>query len=171
VHELAAIITQLTALPLPTSPRTTMNVGTIAGGSGVNVLAANAQFELDVRSEGADSLTTLVANVEAQVRSARRNGVDVEMEVVGRRPAGAIPADHPLVQLAAECLAEVGLQATLTGGSTDANIPLSRGLPAIVLGITTGAGAHTLQEHIDTPPVATGMRQLLTLVTRLMQTG
>ncbi|MFH1185224.1 MAG: M20/M25/M40 family metallo-hydrolase [Chloroflexota bacterium] len=169
VHELAAIITQLTALPLPSSPRTTMNVGTISGGSGVNVLASNAQFELDVRSEGAEALTTLVANVEERVRAARRDGVEVEMEVVGRRPAGGIPADHPLVQRAVECLTEVGLNATLTAGSTDANIPLSRGLPAIVLGITTGAGAHTRHEHIDIPPVATGMRQLLILVTKLMQ--
>jgi acetylornithine deacetylase/succinyl-diaminopimelate desuccinylase-like protein len=168
VHELASIVTQLTALPLPTRPRTTMNVGTISGGSGVNVLASQAQFELDLRSEEADALGALVASVEERIRSARRAGVEVEMEVVGQRPAGEIPADHPLVQLAVACLADEGLNATLTSGSTDANIPLSKGFPAIVLGITTGAGAHTQHEYIDTAPVAKGMRQLANFVRRLV---
>lgn len=166
VHELASIVTQLTALPLPISPRTTINVGTISGGSGVNVLASHAQFELDVRCEAANALTTVIGNVEERIRAARRDAVQVEMEVIGRRPAGEIPADHPLVRLAVACLAEEGLQATLTSGSTDANMPLSLGLPAIVLGITTGAGAHTQQEYIDTPPVGKGMRQLLNFVTQ-----
>jgi tripeptide aminopeptidase len=166
VHELASLITQLTALPLPINPRTTLNVGTIAGGSGVNVLASHAEFDLDVRSEGADSLSAVTAAVEERICSARREGVQVAMEVIGQRPAGEIPPDHPLVQLAVKCLEEEGLQASLTSGSTDANVPLSCGLPAIVLGITTGAGTHTRQEYIDVPPIDRGLRQLLRFVSR-----
>jgi acetylornithine deacetylase/succinyl-diaminopimelate desuccinylase-like protein len=168
VHELASLVTQLTALRLPSSPRTTLNVGTIAGGTGINVLASHAQFELDVRSESEGALTSVVASIEERIRLARRDGVQVEMNVIGQRPAGEIPADHPLVRLAAQCLAAEGLTATLTSGSTDANVPLSRGLPSIVLGITTGGGTHTPQEYVDTAPVAQGMRQLVNFVEKSM---
>lgn len=167
VHELASIVTQLAALPLPSTPRTTINVGTIAGGSGINVLASHAHFELDVRSEGADTLESVVGRIEERIRAARREGVDVKMELIGHRPAGQISGSHPLVRLAVECISGQGLKASLTSGSTDANVPLSRGIPSIVLGVTTGAGAHTQQECIDTPPIAKGMRQLYSFVTRL----
>jgi acetylornithine deacetylase/succinyl-diaminopimelate desuccinylase-like protein len=143
-------------------------VGTIAGGTGINVLASHAQFELDVRSESEGALTSVVASIEERIRLARRDGVQVEMNVIGQRPAGEIPADHPLVRLAAQCLAAEGLTATLTSGSTDANVPLSRGLPSIVLGITTGGGTHTPQEYVDTAPVAQGMRQLVNFVEKSM---
>jgi acetylornithine deacetylase/succinyl-diaminopimelate desuccinylase-like protein len=145
-----------------------MNVGTISGGTGINVLASQAQFELDVRSEDPSELQTLVTEVEQTISSAGREGVRVDFEVIGHRPAGALPIDHPWVQLALECIAELGLKGGATSGSTDANIPLSRGFPSIVLGVTTGAGAHTLSEYIDTPPVSQGMQQVFRFVTRLL---
>ena len=170
VHEVAAMITRLTSLRLPTSPRTTMNVGTISGGTGVNVLAPDARFELDVRSESTKVLSTLITRVEQRIMRARRDGVEVGMQIIGERPAGEIPADHDLVKLAKDCLEAERITPSLTSGSTDANIPLSRGIPAIVLGITTGSGAHTPHEYIDTAPVGKGMRQLASFVTRLLQT-
>jgi tripeptide aminopeptidase len=171
VHEIAQIVTRVTALPVPGRPRTTLNVGTILGGTGVNVLAPHAQFELDVRSEGSSELRTLTARIEQIIADARGPGVHVELEIIGQRPAGSLPADHPWVQLALNTIAELGLNGRATSGSTDANIPLSLGLPAIVLGITTGAGAHTPHEYIDTPPVSLGMRQIFRFVTRLMGGG
>jgi acetylornithine deacetylase/succinyl-diaminopimelate desuccinylase-like protein len=170
VHEVAAIITRLTSLRLPASPRTTINVGTVSGGTGVNVLAPDARFELDVRSESAKVLSALIAKVEHSIIHARRDGVEVGTQVIGERPAGEIPADHALVKLAADCLEAEGITPSLTSGSTDANIPLSRGIPAIVLGITTGSGAHTQHEYIDTAPVDKGMRQIANFVTRLLHT-
>lgn len=170
VHELAAIITRLTSMRLPDSPRTTMNVGTISGGTGVNVLAPDARFELDVRSESAKVLAALIAKVERRIKSARRDGVEVSTQVIGERPAGEIPADHALITLARDCLDAEGITPSLTSGSTDANIPLSRGIPALVLGITTGSGAHTPHEYIDTAPVGKGMRQIVSFVTRLLRT-
>ena len=68
-------------------------------------------------------------------------------EIIGQRPAGEISAEHPLVKLAVNCMHEQGLSGVLTAGSTDANIPLSRGIPAVVMGITTGGGAHTTHER------------------------
>jgi tripeptide aminopeptidase len=169
VHEIASLISRLIALPLPDRPRTTMNVGTISGGTGINVVASQATFELDVRSESQAALAALTSKVEACIESVSREGVDLELEVIGQRPSGGIPADHPWVQLAGACLTEEGFSAQLSSGSTDANIPLSRGIPAIVLGITTGGRAHTPHEYIDVPPVRRGMRQVFSFVTRVMR--
>jgi tripeptide aminopeptidase len=168
VHELARLVAKITSLPIPDKPRTTVNVGVMSGGTGVNVLAAEAQFELDVRSESVGVLQALCAQVEQEICAARKPGVAIDIEVIGERPAGEIPVDHPLARLAGECLSEQGLEATFTSGSTDANIPLSLGYPAIVLGITTGGGAHTIHEYIDLAPAAKGMQQLVGFVEKIL---
>ena len=148
-------------------PRTTLNIGKISGGTGINVLASEANFELDLRSEDVEALTTLVHQVEGLIRSAIKNGVKIEAEVIGERPAGEIAPDHPLIRLAEECLREQGIKAELTSGSTDANIPLSRGFPSTVLGVTIGGGAHTVHEYIDVSPVEKGMEQLVRFVEKV----
>lgn len=167
VHELAKIVVELASLSLPTHPRTTMNVGRISGGTSVNVIASEATLDLDLRSEGQEALTALVAAVERVVQEANRAGVTVESTVIGQRPAGEISAGHPLVMLAKDCLYELGLEAGLISGSTDANVPLSKGYPAVVLGITTGGSAHTIHEYINTKPIAQGMEQLVQFVSRV----
>jgi tripeptide aminopeptidase len=167
VHELAKLVVELASLSLPTYPRTTMNVGRISGGTSVNVIAPEASLDLDLRSEGQETLTALVAAVERLIQKANRAGVSVESQVIGQRPAGEISASHPLVTLAKESLRELGLDAGLISGSTDANVPLSKGYPAIVLGITTGGSAHTIHEYINTVPIAQGMEQLLKFVSRV----
>ena len=167
VHELAALVTKLTAIRLPREPRTTMNVGTFGGGTGINVLASEAKCDLDLRSEDPHLLDNLIQQVEELFRRADRDGVKVLAEVIGQRPAGEIPAAHPLVKLAVNCLHEQGLSGVLTAGSTDANIPLSRGIPAVVMGITSGGGAHTTHEYIDIDPVEKGMDSVVRFVERV----
>jgi acetylornithine deacetylase/succinyl-diaminopimelate desuccinylase-like protein len=167
VHELAKLIVGLTSLTLPSHPRTTINVGKISGGTSVNVIASEASLDLDLRSEGQASLTELVSAVEKLVQHANRPGVNMEAQVIGHRPAGEIPANHPLIALGRDCLREQGLDAGLISGSTDANIPLSKGYPAIVLGVTTGGSAHTTHEYINTGPIAQGMEQLIQFVSRV----
>jgi tripeptide aminopeptidase len=167
VHELAKLVVELASLSLPTHPRTTMNVGRISGGTSVNVIASEATLDLDLRSEGQEALTALVAAVERLIQKANRAGVTVEAQVIGQRPAGEISANHPLVNLAKDCLHELGLDAGLISGSTDANIPLSKGYPAIVLGVTTGGSAHTIHEYINTKPIAQGIEQLVKFVSRV----
>jgi tripeptide aminopeptidase len=164
VHELASLVTKLTAIRLPHQPRTTMNVGTFGGGTGINVLASEAKCELDLRSEDPKALVKLTSQVEKLFADADREGVKIMAKIIGERPTGEIPADHPLVQLAVTCTREQGLDAVLTIGSTDANIPLSLGIPAVVMGITTGGGAHTLHEYIDIEPVGKGMDALMGFV-------
>jgi len=164
IHELAQLITQLTSIPLPEQPRTTLNVGLISGGTSVNTIAAEAHLELDLRSEDTQVLKTLVEQVHVVMEAANRPGVQVSSEVIGQRPAGEIPADHSLVELAKRCLQTQGIQPTLSVGSTDANIPLSLGYPAICVGMTTGGGVHTINEYINTKPLALGLACLIDLV-------
>lgn len=170
VHELAALITRLVGLPLEIKPRTTLNVGVISGGTTVNSIAAEASLELDLRSESAAALAGLAAQVEALVAGANRPAVQATAEISGQRPAGEIPSTHPLVRLAARCLEEQGIQPSLNVGSTDANIPLSRGLPSVCIGLTTGCGAHTVEEYIHTSPLAQGLTQLSRLVEEAWRT-
>ena len=167
IHELAKLVVQLTSLVLPISPRTTMNVGKISGGTSVNVIASEASLELDLRSEGQGSLADLIEAVEQLIHKANRPGVSVDADVIGQRPAGEISSSHPLVQLAEACLREQRLSPIHTSGSTDANVPLSKGYPAIVLGVSTGGSAHTVQEFIHTEPVRKGMEQLVMFVERV----
>jgi len=158
---------QLAALELPGQPRTTMNVGKIAGGTSVNVIASEAMLDLDLRSEEQQPLIQLVSAAERLIHAANRQGVSMEAQVIGERPVGDVGVNHPLVKLAEDCLHEQGLASTLISGSTDANVPLSMGYPAIVLGVTTGGGAHTKQEYINSAPVAQGLEQLVRFVERV----
>jgi tripeptide aminopeptidase len=164
IHELAALVARLSALTLPRNPRTSLNVGIISGGTSVNTIAPQASIELDLRSESERTLKSLVDQVLNQVRMANRSGVEFQAELIGDRPVGKIAAEHPLIKLAIQCLQEQGLQPNLSIGSTDANIPLSRKLPAVCIGLTTGRGAHTAHESILTEPLASGMVQLVSLV-------
>lgn len=90
--------------------------------------------------------------------------VKAEAELIGERPAGEIPKNHPLVILGIDCYATQRLQAKLNIGSTDANEPLSRGLPAICVGLTSGGGSHTLGEYIETKPVSLGVGTLVDII-------
>jgi acetylornithine deacetylase/succinyl-diaminopimelate desuccinylase-like protein len=167
IHELAGLSACLTALELPRKPRTSLNIGVIAGGSSVNTIAAEAMLELDLRSELAGTLETLTSQVEALAQAARRPGVEVDSELIGQRPSGELPQEHPLVRLAQDCLRQVRIQPQLNTGSTDANLPLSLGFPAVTVGLTTGGRAHTLQEFINIEPLEKGMEQVIKLVSRV----
>jgi acetylornithine deacetylase/succinyl-diaminopimelate desuccinylase-like protein len=164
VHELTALSTRITALELPRQPRTTLNVGVISGGSSVNTIAAEAMLELDLRSESAAALEALVCQVEQIVQSVQKPGVRIELESIGQRPSGELPAEHRLVKLGQDCLRSVGIEARLNIGSTDANLPLSLGIPSITIGLTTGGKAHSVHEYINVAPLEKGVEQLVQLV-------
>ena len=164
VHELTRLAALITTLKLPQAPRTTLNVGRIEGGTSVNTIAAEAALELDLRSEDWNVLEKISAQVEDLVHAVDRVGVEINAQVIGQRPAGEIPGDHPLVRLAEACLQEVGFNPHRNIGSTDANQPLSRGFPAVTIGLTTGAGAHTVHEYINIDPLQKGLEQAVRLV-------
>jgi acetylornithine deacetylase/succinyl-diaminopimelate desuccinylase-like protein len=168
INAAAAAVVELTRLELPLEPRTTFNVGRIEGGIGVNVIAANAELLLDMRSVDGAALRALAANADSAIRrAAEQQGASVSVTVVGDRPAGSIARDHEIVTAAARVLRWLQLEPRYEAASTDANIPLSQGIPAITIGITHGGGIHTEDEWIDVAPATTGIRQLLLLALML----
>ncbi len=171
IHELTVVCSKLSALDMPRSPRTSFNIGIIAGGSSVNTIAAEAMVELDLRSERAGTLEDISRRVLEIIRMAERPGVSVKVEVIGQRPTGEIAEEHPLVQTALACLRKGGTEPRLNIGSTDANLPLSLGYPAVTVGLTTGGGGHTVHEYINIPPLKLGMAALVCMVKKLMGKG
>lgn len=169
IHELAALVNKLDELPLSLQPRSTLNVGVFSGGTSVNTIASQAHLELDLRSEAGDSLDKLAQEVKSLVQRSEHSGVKFTIKRIGERPGGGIPPDHPLVQLVVHALEEQGIRAQLGVASTDANVPLSLGIPAVSIGLTTGGQAHTVEEYIHTAPLAQGLEQLVAVVERAYQ--
>lgn len=164
VHGLVRLAARIADLQLPTQPKTTLNIGQISGGTSVNTIARHASLELDLRSEDPKVLAALVGQVENLTHAANAPGLIITSNITSQRPVGAIPRSHPLVQLAVEALRAVGIEPTFERGSTDANIPLSLGLPAVCLGLCKGGNAHRPDEYIETAMLENGLRQLLLVV-------
>ncbi len=167
IHEMAGLISDLSAISLPEKPRCSLNVGVINGGVSVNTIAPFVAAELDLRSESAEKLDWLNHLVLNEVEKHNSPDVRVSAECTGFRPQGELPAEHWLVQLAVQCLKAQGINAQLNIGSTDANIPLSLGYPAICIGLTHGNGSHTTDELIYCDSLRQGMGQLLLLVEKV----
>jgi acetylornithine deacetylase/succinyl-diaminopimelate desuccinylase-like protein len=170
IHTLARLAADLTALKVPRRPRTTFNIGRIEGGTSVNTIAQHAALELDLRSEDPRMLTQLDEQVLAIVQRYstagwQQQGVVVEVEKIGDRPGGQIEQGHALVRAALAALAGAGLTGPpdLRISSTDANIPLSRNIPAICVGVTDGGNAHRTQEWISPQQMPQGMQHLMLL--------
>ena len=168
-NELAELVTSLAKIPLPQKPRTTLNVGVMQGGSSINTISCNAWLELDLRSEDPQVLAKLIDQVNRLVRDQNRSNVTTRIEQIGLRPAGELPANHPLIRIAQGCLRELRIKPILAIASTDANIPLNRGLPAIGIGITTGGNVHTYAEYFDIEPVQLGLQQLQNLIQKIWE--
>jgi acetylornithine deacetylase/succinyl-diaminopimelate desuccinylase-like protein len=160
IHALSKLVAELDAIPLPRTPKTTLNVGTITGGVSVNTIAPSASCLLDLRSTDESALHRLSDRVARLVaRHNRHDGVAFEVESIGERPAGVVPVDSPIVQVAANTLTTLGLEASFDASSTDANVPIAAGVPAVCIGLTTGGNVHRTDEFIDIAPVATGIAQ------------
>jgi acetylornithine deacetylase/succinyl-diaminopimelate desuccinylase-like protein len=162
IHAAAEIVNELAHLPLPTTPKTTLNVGTFNGGISVNTIAPEASFVLDLRSVDETALRRLSERVDAILRAPRAN-VTTTVEVLGVRPAGVVSPASRIVRLAIETLESMGIAPTGDASSTDANIPISRGIPAVCIGLTTGGNVHREDEFIDVGPIAKGLTQLALL--------
>ncbi|HEY8535143.1 MAG TPA: M20/M25/M40 family metallo-hydrolase [Vicinamibacterales bacterium] len=148
--------------PVPTSPRTTFNVGVVGGGTSVNSIPTEVFMTVDLRSESAEELERLVDALHAHVRAAveeenrtrstARGEVGAVFEPIGNRPSGQTPLSAPLVQTAAAVVRQFGLTPRFATGSTDANIPISMGIPAIAIGHGRAGRAHSLDEWVDVSP-------------------
>ncbi|MEF3273669.1 MAG: M20/M25/M40 family metallo-hydrolase [Chloroflexus sp.] len=165
IHVLVRLAARLTELNVPLSPRTTFNIGTINGGTSVNTIAQHASMLLDLRSVSSAALTDLVNDVYRLVEETASEQPEVRLQLskVGDRPSGAIPREHPLVQAAVAAYQMVGAHISFQQSSTDANIPLSLGIPAVCVGLTDGGNAHRTDEYILPTNLSRGMQALLLL--------
>ncbi len=168
IHSLGTMISEIATLDVPTEPKTSYNVGVIEGGTSINTIAANASMLIDMRSEAKEPLVELENEVRDIINTvAEEDDVDVDIEVVGDRPVGYLPREHILIQKTIEVLEHLGLSTKGSSSSTDANIPLSQGKPAICLGVTSGKYAHRKDEILDINPAKKGILMLTLLVENL----
>ena len=169
IHALLHLGTALAEMKLPKNPRTTLNIGLVQGGTSVNTIADHAIMEVDIRSYRADALTQIEMAMRKLCAQASGRQVRIFCETVGERPSGGIPADHPLVRAAAAALNRQGVRpARAMPASTDASIPLSLELPALCMGLTQGAGAHSQNEYIEIDPIRKGYAAVLEVIGWLM---
>lgn len=170
IHGLARLIAGLSEIELPSGDRTTYNVGVISGGTSVNTIAAEASCLLDLRSQSRQCL----AQIESQVRlladaAAAAAGISLDFDLVGDRAGGRLPAEHWLIRLVESCAAAAGVEIQWHVGSTDANVPLSHGAPAVCLGIGQGRGVHTVQEEVDTAQVGPALEMAYRVIAASLQ--
>ena len=175
VHAAAGAAARLAALALPPIPRTTLSVGRIGGGLSVNSIPDSAWLEIDLRSTSAAQLDELertihrVAQTAAEEENDKRaigtRALAVQIEAIGSRPCGETPAEHALVQSAVQATRLVGRRPDLALASTDANVPISQGIPAIAIGAGgRGGDAHTHSEWFDNAQGTVGVARALTIV-------
>jgi tripeptide aminopeptidase len=172
VHAAGAAASKLASLPLPRSPRTTLSVCRIGGGISINAIPAEAWIDVDLRSTSVGALDACVRDIHEVVRAAVReenyrrspNTLPLEFEItsIGHRPSGAIDDDHPLVRAAIQATLGIGKQPDLATASTDANVPISMGIPSIAIGAGgRGGGVHTSAEWYDNTDGKLGVARAL----------
>ena len=126
---------------------------------------------LDMRSVDMRCLSDLERKVLAIVeRQAKDGDGQAKLERAGDRPAGMIPRNHPLVQTRTAICRELGITTSSKAARTEANVPLSMGIPAVCLSVTSGGGEHRLDEFIETAPLATGIKALLLILLAVTRT-
>lgn len=175
VHALGRAIAKLASYPAPRQPRTTFNVGRIDGGSSINAIPQEATMDVDLRSAGAEELLKLDSFFKRAMREAaedenamRRNGdraLELKVDLIGERPSGETPADAALVKMACDATEALGFSPRLSKASTDSNLPISLGIPAVTLGAGgTSGNSHTLEEWYDPRGRDLGLKRALLVI-------
>ncbi|MEO6804144.1 MAG: M20/M25/M40 family metallo-hydrolase [Granulicella sp.] len=152
-------------VPLPHEPRTTLNIGMISGGTSINSIPESATALLDLRSTDPAQLLTIEAKLRGVCEEfAQRSpeGVGMTLDLIGNRPAAALPDGSALLETIRAVDRHLAIRTELRIGSTDANLPLSLGVPAVAVGAGgSGGGIHTLQEWYDPRGREMALRRVL----------
>jgi acetylornithine deacetylase/succinyl-diaminopimelate desuccinylase-like protein len=172
---LADAIHRFRATNIPSSPKTTFNIGVISGGTSVNSIPETAMMRVDIRSTAMEQMDRLELALRESVNAAverantSKNGtaadISAQIRVIGNRPAAELPPDSRLLAAIRAVDAHLNNSSHIHRASTDANIPLSLGCEAIAIGTGgTGGGAHTLQEWYDPRGRDLGLKRILLAV-------
>jgi tripeptide aminopeptidase len=174
---LSQALARIADLKLPTNPLTTINVGHISGGTSINSIPESATALLDLRSTDPAQLIFTATDVHAifddiiTTQSTTNSPPKLHIETIGNRPAAILPDDSAILHTLRAVDRHLTLRTEPRLGSTDANIPLSRGIPAVALGSGgNGGGIHTLQEWYDPTGRETALRRILLTLLDTLQT-
>ncbi len=181
IDALGRAIAAIADLQVPATPKTTFNVGRVGGGTSVNSIPFEAWMEVDMRSSDHSALEALDASFNRAVdhavsdelarwkQSGQQSWLKADKKLVGDRPAGRTPADARIVQAALDATRALGIDASLGEGSTDSNIPMSVGIPAVTIsGGGKGSGAHSPAESFDATDSWKGTARALLLALALV---
>ena len=169
-YAMAAAMARFSDVQVPSSPKTTYNVGVVQGGTSVNSIPSEVAMDVDIRSESCAELKKVdgmfVSIVKSSVddenraRSTREGSITADLKVIGERPCGQTAMDAPIVRTTAAVVEAFGLKPTYSFSSTDSNIPMSLGIPALTIGRGgPGGRAHSPDEWTDVEPKA-GMQAI-----------
>ena len=166
VQAMAGAIHAFSAVSGIRRPGTSFNFGVVRGGISVNAIPREAVMEVDLRSIASANLDELENQLRRSISEATRaTGVECRIELMGERPSGVTPLSSPIVVAALEVTRRLGFEALTDVGSTDANLPISMGIPAIALGGGgTSGNVHTPEEWFDPVRRDLGIQRLLALV-------
>ena len=156
---MGSAIAKFSSLKVPANPKTTFNVGVVRGGTSVNAIPTEVSMDVDMRSESPDALNKLVAEFHAIVREAvkeenaarstKEGKIEADVKLIGDRPSGETPVNAPLVQSATAVVKTFALTPQYSISSTDSNVPISLGIPAITIGRGASERSHALDEWTD----------------------
>jgi tripeptide aminopeptidase len=184
IHALARGIARFVNLPVPEKPRTSFNVGLIEGGTSVNSIPDEASIKVDLRSESEPVLGKLEASLrdcmrtgmQDEMAAARARGIStwndltIDTKVLGIRPGGELPSNSPLIAAILAADDYLGNRSRFERSSTDANIPLAQGIPAIAIGAGGRSdGAHSLGEWYNPAGREMGLRRILLTLLQVAQ--
>ena len=161
---MASLIDSLYSVKVPeeNGSKTTYNVGIISGGTSVNTIAQECEMLYEYRSDNKNCLAAMEKMFYAMIEAYRATGIEVEAERIGERPCASDMDPerwNALMNRAAGSIRDVlGMEASFYSGSTDCNIPLSRGIPAVCMGVCVGAGCHTRSEWLEVSSLYDGGR-------------
>ena len=162
---------------MPEEPKTTFSIGIVRGGTSVNSIPFETSMDVDMRSESPEELDRLVeaflsemdlaVDQENATRSVSQGSIELELQLIGDRPSGFTPVTAPIMQAAVAAAGLFGIEAVPRTSSTDANLPISLGIPAITIGRGgLGGRSHSLDEWVDVDPEPTvrGLQVVLTTI-------
>lgn len=166
IHALGRAIAKISDIQVPASPKTTFNVGVVSGGTSVNSIPFEASMEIDMRSESAESLRSVDAAVRRALQEAldaenarwsgdraARSRLTLQIDTIGIRPTGSQSDTSRIVQAVLQAARTLGFTPASTASSTDANVPISLGIPGVSMdGGGRGDGAHSLSEWYEDGP-------------------
>lgn len=174
-------IAKLSRLTVPSKPKTTFNVGVVGGGTSVNSIPTDVYMDVDMRSESPEELNRLVESFlnvvreavdeENRARSTAEGKVTADPNLIGDRPSGETSMNSPLLQTTSGVVRAFGLTPNYSISSTDSNIPISLGVPAITIGRGPSGRSHSLDEWVDVEKESSGKAAEIALAIVLAAAG